>query len=80
MDVETRVHATPWTVACQTSLSTGFSRQGYWSGLPFPLRGDFPDPGIESVSPAAPALRIYSLLQSHQEAWNHGYGGPNVKL
>ena len=38
--------ATPWTVAHQAPLSTGFSRQEYWSGLPFPSPGDFPNPGI----------------------------------
>ena len=38
------------------SLSMGFSRQECWSGLPFPLPGDLPDPGIELVSPASPAL------------------------
>ena len=37
----------PWTVACQASLSMGFSRQEYWSGLPCPTPGDLPDPGIE---------------------------------
>ena len=37
---------TPWTVACQAPLSMGFSRQEYWSGLPFPSPGDLPDPGI----------------------------------
>ena len=44
--------ATPGTVARQASLSMGFSRPGYWSGLPFPPPGDFPDPGIEPASPA----------------------------
>ena len=39
--------ATPWTVACQAPLSVVFSRQEYWSGLPFPPPGDLPDPGIE---------------------------------
>ena len=39
-------------VACQALLSMEFSRQGYWSGLPFPTLGDLPDPGIEPVSPA----------------------------
>ena len=51
--------ATPGTVALQASLPTGFSRQEYCSGLPFPSPGDLPDPGIEPVSlvaPAAPAL------------------------
>ena len=37
---------------CQTSLSTGFSRQEYWSRLPFPSPGDLPDRGIEPMSPA----------------------------
>ena len=44
--------ATPWTIACQASLSMGFSRQEYWSGLPFPSRGDLSDPGIKPRSPA----------------------------
>ena len=39
--------ATPWTAAHQAPLSIGFSRQGYWSGLPFPSPGDLPDPGIK---------------------------------
>ena len=43
---------TPWTVASQAPLSTGFSMQESWSGLPFPPPGDLPDPGIESESPA----------------------------
>ena len=43
---------TPWTVARQAPLSMEFSRQEYWSGLPFPSPGDFPDPGIEPGSPA----------------------------
>ena len=49
---------TPWTVACQAPLSVGFSRQGDWSGLPFPSAGDLPDPGIE---PESPALQADSL-------------------
>ena len=48
--------ATPQTVACQAPLSMEFSRQEYWSGLPFPPPGDLPDPGIEPKSPVAPAL------------------------
>ena len=55
--------ATPWTVARQASLSMGFPRQEYWSGLPFPLPGGLPDPRIE---PASPALQVNSLLLSHQ--------------
>ena len=44
--------ATPWTIACQAPLSMGFSKQGYWGGLPFPTPGDFPNPGIKPTSPA----------------------------
>ena len=51
-----RPFATPWTVAYQGYV--GFSRQEYWSGLPFPSPGDLPDPGIE---PGAPALKADAL-------------------
>ena len=51
--------ATPWTVTHQAALSMGFSRQYYWSGLPFPSPGDLPDPGIK---PGSPALQADSLL------------------
>ena len=47
-----QLFATPWTVACQAPLSMEFSRQEYWSGLPFPTPWDIPDPGIEPASPA----------------------------
>ena len=50
---------TPWTIAHQTPLSMGLSRQEYWSGSPFPSPGDLPDPGIE---PGSPALQVDSLL------------------
>ena len=43
---------TPWAVARQAPLSMGFSRQEYWSELPFPPPGDVPDPGIEPLYPA----------------------------
>ena len=43
---------TPWTVARQSPLSMGFSKQEYRSGLPLPFPGDLPDPGIEPRSPA----------------------------
>ena len=46
---------TPWTVARQALLSMEFSRQEYWSGLPFLSLGDLPDPGIELGSPALQA-------------------------
>ena len=50
--IRVQLCAIPWTVAYQTPLSMGFSRQEYWSGLPFPSPGDLPDPGIEPESPA----------------------------
>ena len=43
--------ATQWTVDCQALLSLEFSRQPYWSGLPFPAPGDLPNPKIEPGSP-----------------------------
>ena len=46
-----RLFGTPWTVAYQAPPSVGFSRQEYWSGLPFPSPGDLPNPGIEPRSP-----------------------------
>ena len=54
-----RLFATPWTVARQAPLSMGFSRQEYWSGLPFPSPGDLPNSGME---PGSPALQADSLL------------------
>ena len=51
-----RLCVTPWTIAFQAPLSMGFSRQEYWSGLPFPTPREFPDSGIKSVSVASPAL------------------------
>ena len=54
---------TPWTLARQASLSMGFPRQKYWSGLPFLSPGDLPDPGVE---PASTALHVDSLSLSHQ--------------
>ena len=50
-----RLFAIPWTVARQAPLSMGFSRQEYWSGLPFLSPGDFPDTGIEPTSLALQA-------------------------
>ena len=47
---------TPWTVPPKAPLSMGFSRQEYWSGLPFPSLGDLPDSGIKPASLVAPAL------------------------
>ena len=61
---------TPWTVTCQASLSMGFPRQKYWTGLPCPPPGDLTHPGIDSAAPAAPAWQADSLPLSHLEA-NH---------
>ena len=55
-----RLFATPWTVAYQALLSMGSSRQGYWSGLPFPSPEDLPDPGMEPRSPALQAEALTS--------------------
>ena len=51
-----QLFATLWTIACQAPLSMGLSRQEHWSGLPCPPPGDLPNPGIERVSFASPAL------------------------
>jgi len=51
-----RLFATPWTIALQAPLSVGFSRQEYWSGLPFLPLGEFPDSEIEPASGMSPAL------------------------
>ena len=70
--------ATPRTVACQALLSMGFSRQEYWSGLPFPSPGDLPDPGIESGSPALQADSLPTELRgqpwyiiNYLKIWQH---------
>ena len=47
-----QLFATPWIVAHQAPVSMGFSRQEYWSGLPFTYPEDLPNPGIEARSPA----------------------------
>ena len=51
-----RLFVIPWTVACQAPLSMGFSRQEYWSGLPFPSPRGLPDLGMEPKSLTSPAL------------------------
>ena len=59
-----RLVVTPWTVVYQASLSIGFSRQEYWSGLPFPSPGDLPNPGIE---PWSSTLQADALLSEPPE-------------
>ena len=53
-----QLFVTPWTVAHQAPLSMGFSRQEYWSGLPFFSSGDLPDPGIKLTSLVPPEEQI----------------------
>ena len=65
-----RLLATPWTAAYQALPSIGFSRQEYWSGLPFPSPGDLPNPGIEPRSPtlqadalpSEPPIRVIEVM------------------
>ena len=59
-----------WTVAYQVPPSVGFSRQEYWSGLPFPSPGDLPDPGTE---PGSPALRVDALPSESQHIKKQRY-------
>ena len=58
-----RLFATPWTIAYQAPQSLEFSRQEYWSGLPFPSPGDLPDPGIE------PHLLLRRQILYHCASW-----------
>ena len=61
-----QLFATLWTIICHTPLSIGFSREEYWTGLPFPPPEDLSDPGIKLKSPVSPALKVDSLLLNHQ--------------
>ena len=60
-----QLFAMPWTVACQAPLSMGFSRQEYWSGLPFPSPEDLSDPEIKPTSSMSPVLQTDSLPLHH---------------
>ena len=70
-----QLSVTPWTVACQAPLSKGFFRQEYWSGLPYPPPGEFPDPGIKLVFLLSPALAGRFLTTStttlEYNHWRH---------
>ena len=83
-----QLFATPWTVAYQASLSVGFSRQEYWSGLPFSSPGDLPDLGIEHESPALRADALpseppekpivrYKCSLSLASRWKHDCFSPS---
>ena len=63
-----QLFATPKTVALQAPLSMGFSRQEYWSGVPFPSPGDLPNPGIK---PRSPTLQADSLLSEPRGKPSH---------
>ena len=62
----------PWTIACQVPLSMGFSRQEYWSSLPFPTPRDLPYPGIEHASIVSPALagRFFTTVPQGKPSYN----------
>ena len=64
-----RFFVTPWTIAHQAPPSMEFSRQEYWSELPFPSPGDLPDPGIEPARVSCIAGRHYTVWAS-QEYWS----------
>ena len=64
---------TLWTAAYNVSLSMGFSRQEYWSGLPCPTPGDLPDTGIKPVSPALQEDSLPTELQGKACAESHSY-------
>ena len=64
--------ATPWTVARQAPLSTGFSRQEHWSGLPCPPPGDLPEPGME------PASLYISCIERQVLHYEYRLGGPRA--
>ena len=72
-----QLFATLWTVAHQVPPSMGFSRQEYWSGLPFPSPGDLSDPGIKPRSPALQPDTLTSVLirsqifQADPWVWPH---------
>ena len=63
-----QLFAIPWTVACQTSLSMGFSRLEYRNGLPCPPRGDFPGPEVEPETLLTPTLagRFFTTSASRE--------------
>ena len=74
---------TPWILARQAPLSS-FSRQDYWSGLPFPSPGDLPDPGIKSLSPAlqansSPTEPPVQIFTSFHQGGGLYLGWPNVQ-
>ena len=82
--MKVKVKLLPWTVAYQAPPSMGFSRQEYWSRLPFPSPGDLPDPGIEPWSPAfqadtltsEPRGKNHSVMSDSATPWIVAYQSP----
>ena len=64
-----QLFVTLWIVAHEAPPSMGFSRQEYWSGLPFPSAGDLPDPGIK---PRSPALQAEALTSENAILYQEG--------
>ena len=84
-----RLFATPWTVAYQASPSMGFSRQEYWSELPFPSPGDLPDLGIEPGSPALYAdaltsepqlIKIHHFADKGLYSQSYGFSSSHIQM
>ena len=70
-----RLFVTSWTIACEALLSMGFSRQEYWSGLPFPSPGDLPNPGMEpEYLVKKPLISVSSILTSIPPAKTRVFG------
>ena len=67
-----RLFATAWTVAYQAPPSMGFSRQEYWSGVPFPSPEDLSKPGIEPKSPTLQADSLPTHDKNHHKSRNGG--------
>ena len=70
--------STPWTLAYQASLSIGFSRQEYWSRLPFPSPEDIPNPGIEPRSPSLQADILPSVVNKGPSGQGYGFSSGHV--
>ena len=66
-----QLFATSWSVVCQAPLNMEFSRQEYWSGLPFPSPGDLPDPEIKVASLTSPALagEFFTIRATWEAQW-----------
>ena len=75
-----QLFATSWTVAYEAP-SMGFSRQEYWSRLPFPSPGDLPNPGIEHPSPVSPALagEFFNTVPPREQCYRHATAAQEEK-